>query len=182
MKGSHAGDIDVPYESTRALAASFHLNDTPARADALWAVCNSDSGPDALAAALRALLALCLSPQATCAVHAAPRALPALLAALSSPPTSRQAFESWLTLLALLRHALASPASAVATSNVFKLLVAVVPGVVAVLARWSPGAPAGECPSTLGEVHPLPCPGMELCARVCFMHPQAITVCNNMNL
>jgi hypothetical protein len=66
---------------------------------------------------------------------------------------SRQAFESWLTLLALLRHALASPA--VATGNIFELLVAAVPGVVAVLARWSPGAAAGGSTGALKEVLPL---------------------------
>ena len=131
----------MPYETTRALVATLHLNSTTARARHGWDAVASSALPSDLAAALAAVHAQCTCSHATAAAFGAPEALPALCGALGQPPASRQAFPPWLEALGLLQRGLAAPA-ALPTDAVFQLLAAIVPGVVAVLARWSPGSAA----------------------------------------
>jgi hypothetical protein len=132
-----AGDVDIPYETTRSLAATFHLNNVADRSSFSWDDAASATNPDAQAAAITTLHGLCLSHDLTIAAFSSPSCLSSLVHMLSRPPSSRHGFPSWLALLALLRHAMAG--SVIASNNMLEVLAAMVPAVVSVVARWSPG-------------------------------------------
>ena len=133
--------MDVPYETARALAATFQLNNVAARAQHCWDAIAA-SAPESHISAIATLHSLCLSSTMTAAALGCDDAVNALVAALNAAPSSRQAFPAWLALLAFLRHCLAS--AALPPSVLFGLLVAAVPALVAVLARWSPGTLQGS--------------------------------------
>ena len=140
-----AGDIEVPYEVTRCLAATCQLNDADNRAVYDWGNATSAPTADKQVAAITALHSRCFGPEATACVLSADCGVSAMARVLCKPPTTRQGFPAWLAALQLLTYAL--PGTFLCASEVFELLAAMVPSVVAIVARWSPGAPAQSAQS-----------------------------------
>jgi hypothetical protein len=136
------GGIDIPNETTRSLAATFHLNHVASRSSFSWDDAASAINPDAQVTALATLHSLCLSHDRTIAAFAGSSCLSALVRMLARPPTSRHGFPSWHALLALLRHAMAG--NVIAPRGIMEVFAAIVPAVVSVVARWSPGSRSGS--------------------------------------
>ena len=122
--------------NARALAATLALNDTSSQAAHVCSVLQH-SHADSIHGDVCRLHQLCTLPSALSQAARHSDLVSILAQVLSSPPMSRQSFNAWLSLTAMVQRMVGS--GVLTLSDTLSLLQSSVPAVVSVLARWASG-------------------------------------------